>query len=78
MTSPNLPALGLALRQLRDDAGLTQEQVAERAGLDGAYVSRVERGGRDLQWSTLARLLDALGADLHTLADAIKKAEAKR
>jgi transcriptional regulator with XRE-family HTH domain len=72
MTSRSLVDLGRALRELRLAAGLTQEQVASRIGLDGAYVSRVERGVRDLQFSTLGRFLDAVGADFADLEQAIR------
>jgi transcriptional regulator with XRE-family HTH domain len=76
MTSPASKVLGRALRELRTNAGLTQAQVAANAGVDGPYLSRVESGERDLRWSTVLRLHDAIGADLHQLADAI--AEVKR
>lgn len=71
MASPDQHAVGLALRELRKRAGLTQEQVAERMGTSSTYLSRLEAGQRDIRLSTILRLLDALGADLHQLADAI-------
>jgi transcriptional regulator with XRE-family HTH domain len=74
MTTPVTASLGRALRELRTRAGLTQAQVAANADVDAPYLSRVESGERDLRWSTVARLLDALGADLHQLADAIERA----
>ncbi len=67
--------LGMALRQLRAQAGLTQAQVAARASFDAAYLSRAENGERDLRWSTVLRLVKATGADLHQFADAIAAAE---
>lgn len=75
MTSPASQALGQALRELRTRAGLTQADVAVAAGFDGPYLSRVEGGERDLRWSTVLRFLDAIGADLHQLADAIAEVE---
>jgi transcriptional regulator with XRE-family HTH domain len=74
MTTPVTTALGRALRDLRISAGLTQAQVAANADLDAPYLSRVESGERDLRWSTVVRLLDALGVDLHRLAEAIERA----
>ncbi len=68
-----LAALGRALRILRDHAGLTQEELASRLGIDPTYVSRIERGRRGVQWLTVQRFLQALGADLHQLADAIEQ-----
>ena len=71
MTSPDQRAVGRALRELRKRAGLTQEQVAERMGTSSTYLSRLEAGQRDIRLSTVLRLLDALGVDLHELADAL-------
>jgi transcriptional regulator with XRE-family HTH domain len=65
--------LGQALRELRTDAGLTQLDLAERAGSDDTYVSRLEHGRIDLGWSTLLRLLRALDVTLVQLADAIER-----
>jgi transcriptional regulator with XRE-family HTH domain len=73
----HLIALGRALRELRIQAGLTQEQLAERLDMHAAYVSRLERGHRGAQWLTVQRFLTALGADLHQLANAIDDAERK-
>ncbi|HEY7962464.1 MAG TPA: helix-turn-helix transcriptional regulator [Solirubrobacteraceae bacterium] len=72
-----LRALGGALRELRDRAGLSQTALAAKAGTDHTYVSRVEHGRIDLRWGTLARLLDALGAtvtDLGVMIDDRKQA----
>lgn len=66
-------ALGLALRELRRRAEITQKQMTEREGLDETYVSRVEHGRIDVKWSTLIRFLRVLGVDLHQLADEIKE-----
>jgi len=75
MKSQTSPVLGRALRALRNRAELTQAEVAANAGFDGPYLSRAESGERDLRWSTVLRLLDAIGADLHQLADALVEVE---
>jgi transcriptional regulator with XRE-family HTH domain len=67
--------LGRALRSLRDRAGLTQEELAAKVDIGATYVSQVENGHRGVRWHTLRRLLAAIGADLHQLADAITDAE---
>ncbi|MGH3906989.1 MAG: helix-turn-helix domain-containing protein, partial [Pseudonocardiaceae bacterium] len=41
---PQLRRLGLELRGLRRDAGLTGQQLAERVGLSQSTVSRIELG----------------------------------
>jgi transcriptional regulator with XRE-family HTH domain len=74
-TNRSRSTLGQALRELRDRAGLTQKELAESSGTDDTYISRVEHGRIDVGWSTLWRLLDALGADLYRLADALLEVE---
>lgn len=53
-------ALGKNLRAARKKLGLTQEQVAERSGVQAGEVSRIERGKRDPQVSTLEKLAAAV------------------
>lgn len=74
MASPDQIAVGKALRELRTRAGMTQEQLAERAQTSSTYVSRLEAGQRDIRLSTTLRLLAAMGADLHQFADALERA----
>jgi transcriptional regulator with XRE-family HTH domain len=57
-------AFGDRLRAARRQAGLTQEQLAQRAGLDRSAYSELERGLRDARLSTLLRIESALGAHL--------------
>lgn len=71
----DLIVLGRALRALRDQAGITQEQLAALLGMDATYISRIERGRRGVQWRTVQRFLLALDADLHQLADAMAEVE---
>ncbi len=49
-----------ALRRSRLQAGLSQEQLARRAGLHPAEVSRMERAAREPRLSMLVRLARAL------------------
>src|ERR1035441_2881211 len=56
------PRFGELLRQLRDDAGLTQEELAEASGLSPRSVSDLERGiNRTARKETARLLADALG-----------------
>ena len=56
-------SLGAVLRQLREAAGLSQEELAERAGLSSHAVSALERGTRTRPYPhTLRALSDALDA----------------
>ena len=67
--------LGEALRALRREAGLTQEQLADRLGVDPTFVGRLERGQRGAHWRTIRRILTALDIPVSTFAAAIETAE---
>lgn len=55
---------GVLLRTLREKAGLTQDELAERAGLTGQAVSALERGHRRRPYpNTIRALAAALGVD---------------
>jgi len=71
-------ALGEALRELRRQAGMTQKQLASKARADDTYISQVETGRRDIRWSTVTRLLLALGVSVTDLATAIERQEQTR
>lgn len=52
---------GNTLHQLRKDAGLTQEKLAELAGYDRTYISLIERGLRKPTVQALFNLSKPLG-----------------
>ena len=41
---PELVALGAAIKQVRSERNISQEELAHRAGIDRSYASSVERG----------------------------------
>lgn len=53
-----------ALRQARRRAGLTQRDLAARAGVPQSTIGRIESGAADPRVSTLDRLLRACGDEL--------------
>lgn len=61
------------LRRLRLNKGLSQEALAERAGLHRTYVGSVERGERNISVDNMDRLARALDVELIEL---IKEDEA--
>jgi transcriptional regulator with XRE-family HTH domain len=56
-----------AVRRQRVALGLSQEQLAERAGLDRTYISGIERGVRNPTLATAERVAAALGVALRDL-----------
>jgi transcriptional regulator with XRE-family HTH domain len=58
------PALGAAIRQAQEDAGLTQAQLAVRADLAIGTLTRLEAGTTDPSWSSVRALAEALGISL--------------
>ncbi len=57
------PPRAVRLAELRQYLGISQEELAERAGVGQANISRIEGRG-DLKISTLARVVEAMGASL--------------
>ncbi len=60
-------ALGVRIRLARRRAKLTQEQLAEKAGISTSFMGHVERGSRILSLETLVMLAKALGVTLDEL-----------
>lgn len=65
--SPQL-ALGRAIRLRREEAGLTQEALADTADLDPTFIRGLERGIANPTWDVADRIARALGLALHELA----------
>ncbi|MFQ4138026.1 helix-turn-helix domain-containing protein [Nodosilinea sp. PGN35] len=60
---------GSRLREIRHKKGLSQEELAELAGIDRTYVGGVERGERNLSLLNVKRISDALGINVKDLFD---------
>lgn len=60
---------GSRVRLLRQHQNLSQEELAQRAGIDRTYVGGVERGERNLSLLNVKRLADALGVTARDLLD---------
>jgi transcriptional regulator with XRE-family HTH domain len=52
------------LKRLREAAGLTQQQLAERAGLHGFTVAKLEQAVQEPTWPTVLALARALGVEV--------------
>jgi transcriptional regulator with XRE-family HTH domain len=67
-TDINIQSLfGAAVRFLRKGLGISQEELAGRAGLHRTYVADVERGARNLSLASIDKLAQALGVTLPAL-----------
>jgi transcriptional regulator with XRE-family HTH domain len=72
--SPELAALGEAIRQLRTESNLSQEDLADLLGTEFSRVGLLERGHGNPSYTTLLRVARALKTQvgvLTTLADQI-------
>lgn len=54
------------LRDLREQAGVTQVELGERLGNTQTFVSKIERGERRLDVVEFTEICDALGTDPST------------
>jgi transcriptional regulator with XRE-family HTH domain len=68
---PWLIALGLCLRELRTEAGLTQLSLGGRASISERSIRRLENGERRTRRSTLKRIADALACEATGPADEV-------
>ena len=59
------------LQEARRRAGLTQAELARRAGVPQSTVAKIERGRRDPSLSTLERLVRAAGLEPVAVAEPI-------
>jgi len=61
--------LGARIKELRKRAGLSQDQLAEKVGIESKYLSRIEVGKRYPALETLDNIADALQVGTKELFD---------
>jgi len=61
--------LGRTIRLLREAEGLSQEKLAEKAGITYQYVSAVENGKENFSIGVLEAIAGALGSDVPRLVE---------
>jgi XRE family transcriptional regulator, regulator of sulfur utilization len=69
------PALGRAIRQVREKEGEIQEAVAERAGIAVPTLSMIENGNSNPTWATVRDIAAALGVTMSELAKLAERHE---
>ena len=57
--------IGVLLRQAREEAGLTQEEVAQKLNTKKSAISRIENHAEDVRLSTLGKYASVLGKKLY-------------
>lgn len=58
---------GAMVRQLRSEAGLSQEEFADRCKLHRTYIGSIERGEKNVTLATANKIASALGIALSSL-----------
>jgi XRE family aerobic/anaerobic benzoate catabolism transcriptional regulator len=71
------PALGKAIRELREGRGMTQEALAQEAGITVGHMSMIERGHSNPTWGTAGNVAKALAVSLVDLAAAAERFESQ-
>lgn len=59
--------LGKRIRQLRTEAGFSQEELGAMTGLDRTYISGIERGVRNPSLKNIEKLAKALKTSISSL-----------
>jgi transcriptional regulator with XRE-family HTH domain len=67
--------LGSAVRMLREQEGLSREELGARAQLDPSLVARIEAGETDPTWGDARRIAAALGTTVDRLAALVEELE---
>lgn len=58
---------GLRVRTLRNTLGISQEKLAEKAGVHRTYIGMIERGEKNITLSNIEKIASALGVPIDTL-----------
>lgn len=72
-----LKQLGKRVKQLRSKAKLSQEAFALQAGLNRTYISKIEKGNRNISLKNLEKIANAFGITVSALLDFSNKKEDK-
>lgn len=67
--NPALVGLGVAIRAARQAQGMSQESLADKAGIDRSYIGGIERGEHNIAIMNLLKIADALGMKVSSLLD---------
>lgn len=73
MTDDNIiERIGLNITIIRERQGLTQEKLAELAGLHRAYIGQIERGEKNIGLKNLEKIAKGLNVPINNLIGSMK------
>jgi transcriptional regulator with XRE-family HTH domain len=67
-----MATFGETLKRLREEAGLTQPTLAEKAGMNRFGIAKIEQGVREPAWSTVVALCKALNVSCQTFMEQVE------
>lgn len=73
--SPAHAAFGQAIRELREERGISQEAFALKCGIDRSHYGGMERGERNPSLTSVFKIADALGvcpSEIHARAERLQ------
>lgn len=70
--------IGTFIKEARDAAGMSQEQVSAKGKINRSYLSQVERGLKSPTLTMFMRICGAIGASPSLLVAKLERAELKR
>lgn len=65
--SPILEAFGQNVRKFRIEQGLSQEQLADNAGLHRTYIGMIERAEKNITLCNIEKIANALSVNIAAL-----------
>ena len=65
--SPILELFGQNVRKLRVERGLSQEQLADKAGLHRTYIGMIERAEKNITLCNMEKIAKALSVSIDNL-----------
>jgi len=66
-TDERIVAFGQRVRELRKAKGISQEKLAELAGIDRSYMGNIERGEKNVTLKKVYEICDALDIEVQEL-----------
>lgn len=76
--TPRQRELGRRIRDRRQELGLSQEALAQKAGINRTYIGSLETGQRNPSLENLCHLAVALGVPLAELVEGLDQLEGRK